>query len=122
MREFINIIEGSGMITLYHGTCRANAESLCDKGWAPGSGSPGANQGQSRYLYLTTGIEDAEWFANEKGCSTVLSVTVPLASLIVDPEDGVGDTVAAEINSPHGLPGKLALTRAVGPEAFRIER
>lgn len=120
MRQFMKIVESADTITVYHGTCADSAASLCANGWAPNSGVAGGNQGQARYLYLTTGIEDAEWFANEKGCTTVLAVTVPVASLIVDPEDGVGDTLEDEINNSHGLPGKVALTRPVGPEAFKV--
>lgn len=120
MRQFMQIVESSEAVTLYHGTCAGNAESLCANGWTPNSGTVGGNQGQTRYLYLTSGIEDAEWFANEKGCTTVLAVTVPMASLIVDPEDGIGDTVEDEINNSMGLPGKVALTRPVGPEAFKV--
>ena len=122
MRHFMQIVENARAVTLYHGTCAGNAEVLCQNGWQPGSGQQGGNMGQTRYLYLTSGIEDAEWFANEKGCTTVLAVTVPVDYLIVDPEDGVGDTVEDELNSPHGLPGKVALTRAVGPEAFKVVR
>ena len=120
MREYINIVESGDTITLYHGTCQSNAESLCTNGWEPNQVSAGANQGQARYLYLTSGIEDAAWFANEKGCSTVLSVTVSLRDLRVDPEDGVADTVEDELNNAHGLPGKVILVRRVGPEAFRV--
>jgi len=76
--------------------------------------------GQTRYLYLTTGREDAEWFANAKGCSTIVQVTVPIEYLRVDPEDGIGDTVEDELNSAHGLPGKVILTKSLGPEHFKI--
>lgn len=114
------VVESAETITVYHGTCAANAASLCENGWAPNSGAVGGNQGQARYLYLSTGVEDAEWFANEKGCTTVLAVTVPMAYLIVDPEDGIGDTLEDEINNHMGLPGKVALTRPVGPESFKV--
>lgn len=120
MREFMKLLENASMVTLYHGTCPDSAQSLCAYGWEPRTGPGGANQGQARYLYLTSGIEDAEWFANEKGCSTVLSVTVPISDLRVDPEDGVGDTVEDELNNTHGLPGKVVLVRPVGPEAFKV--
>lgn len=114
------VVESAETVTVYHGTCSGNAASLCANGWVPNSGAVGGNQGQARFLYLSTGVEDAEWFANEKGCTTVLAVTVPMAYLIVDPEDGIGDTLEDEINNPMGLPGKVALTRPVGPEAFKV--
>lgn len=113
-----SVTESQNSVTLYHGTCEANAANLLSQGWQPGSGSIGANMGQSRYLYLTTHIEDAEWFAREKGCSTVVSVEVPLDSLRVDPEDGIADTVEEELNNPLGLPGKVVLIRGIGKEAF----
>lgn len=120
MREFMKLVESADVITVYHGTCAPNAQNLCANGWAPNSGGVGGNGGQARYLYLTTGIEDAEWFANEKGCTTVLAVTVPMAFLIVDPEDGMSDTLEDEINNSMGLPGKVALTKPIGPEAFKV--
>lgn len=120
MRQFINIVESRNIVTLYHGTCLSNATHMIENGWEPNVVSSGANMGQPRYLYLTTHIEDAEWFANEKGCSTVISVDVPIEYLIVDPEDGVGDTVEDELNNPYGLPGKVVLSRALGREAFEM--
>ncbi len=118
--EFVEsrIIEDEHTITLYHGTCPANAKELRTNGWEPNSGVMGGNMGQKRYLYLTTDPEDAMWFANERGCDTVMKVTVPRNALIVDPEDGIADTVEDELNHASGLPGKVALTRAVGPDAF----
>ena len=120
MRQLIDMIAEASRptYTLYHGTC---SDVLCQTGWTPGSGPQGGNMGQTRYLYLSSGAEDALWFAEEKGCSTVLVVRdVPAEYLIVDPEDGIGDTVEDELNSPHGLPGKVALTRALGPEHFSV--
>lgn len=79
--------------------------------------------GQNRYLYLTTGYEDALRFANQKGSDTVVKVIdVPLSYLTVDPEDGSYDTVEQELNSPHGLPGKVALTNPLGPEHFKLSK
>jgi hypothetical protein len=120
MRHLIDLISEASQptYTLYHGTC---SDILTKTGWEPNSGQQGGNMGQTRYLYLTSGPEDAMWFAEEKGCSTVLVVRdVPADALIVDPEDGTYDTVEDELNSPHGLPGKVALTRALGPEHFSV--
>lgn len=118
----MNLVENARVVTLYHGTSAESAAALCQNGWQPNSGQQSGNMGQARYLYLTTGIEDAAWFANERGCDSIVAVTVPMDYLIVDPEDGVGDTVDEELNSPHGLPGKVALTRAVGANAFKAIR
>lgn len=108
------------LVTLYHGTCSENGQALCKSGWTPRTGGMGGNMGQTRYLYLSTEREDALWYAEEKGCSTVLSVTVPINHLRVDPEDGISDTVEEEMNLSSGLPGKLVLTQPVGPQAFKI--
>lgn len=108
------------VVTLFHGTCAENAKSLVKNGWQPNQVSAGGNAGQARYLYLSTGREDALWFAEEKGCDVVLEVTVPMDALAVDPEDGIGETVEDEMNNKHGLPGKLVLTHPLSAEHFRI--
>ena len=115
--------EGAEVIpVLYHGTCEDNAAHLIQHGWQPNSGMSGGNQGQTRYLYLSTGRDDALWFAQEKGCDTVVAVRdIPLDYLIVDPEDGSEDTVEAELNSPHGLPGKLALIKPLAGSHFQVD-
>jgi len=77
--------------------------------------------GQPRYLYLSTGYEDALWFSQQKGCGTVVEVhAVPLSHLMVDPEDGCGDSLAGELGLPFGLPGKVALTHALPATHFRL--
>jgi len=123
MRDFINIVSENTMIipVLYHGTCSHSAENLIKNGWTPRSWAQGANMGQSRYLYLSSDSDDALWFAEEKGCNTVVQVkNVPTDLLRVDPEDGIGSSVIDELNNPHGLPGKVVLISALGPEYFSI--
>jgi hypothetical protein len=79
----------------------------------------GANQGQSRYLYLSSGYEDALWFAQQKGCETVLAVRdVPWDALRVDPEDGGYDRLADELAGHHGLPGKVILVNPLPASHF----
>lgn len=108
-------------LTLYHGTTPEAARLLADNGWQPNMVPAGANQGQPRYLYLTTHYEDALWFAEQKGCDTVVRLDdVPIDILAVDPEDGIGDTVLEEVSSPHGLPGKLVLTRPLASSHFTV--
>lgn len=90
-------------------------------GWQPNAFSSGSQCGQSRYLYLTTHADDALWFANEKGSETVLELRdIPYSMLCVDPEDGTGDSVDEEVNSAHGLPGKVVLTKAIEGGAFEF--
>ena len=110
-------------LTLYHGTTPDAAQALIERGWQPNQWGQGGNMGQTRYLYLTTGIEDAEWFANEKGAGSVVEVRdVPLAYLMPDPEDATGETVKDELADARriGLPAKLALVKPLDPKHFRI--
>jgi hypothetical protein len=115
--------ESNDSVTLYHGTCPESAKILMTVGWSPRTSGQGANMGQSRYLYLTSDPEDALWFAKEKGCGTVLKVSgVPMASLRVDPEDGVADTVYDELHSSMGLPGKVVAFMPLSKEHFSIQQ
>lgn len=110
---------GEVVPVLYHGCGPENAERILAAGWAPHSGERGGNMGQTALLYLSTGREDALWFANEKGSDCVLEVrNVPMSHLIVDPEDGTADTLVEELNNRHGLPGKVALTRPLAAGHF----
>lgn len=106
---------------LYHGTSEESAKSILKNGWSPNKWPVGANQGQRRFLYLSTMYDDALWFAEQKGCSVVIGVIdVPLVYLRVDPEDGIGNNVVEELNNTHGLPGKVVLIHPLGPEHFII--
>jgi len=106
---------------LYHGTTPEAADVLLQRGWHPRSGTRGANQGQPRFLYLTTIFEDALWFAEQKGSETVIEVVdVPTAKLMVDPEDGTSDSLETELALPFGLPGKLVLTGPLSASHFRL--
>ncbi len=105
-------------IILYHGTCKDSALSLMMHGWYPNSGNAGANMGQSKYLYVTNEIDNAIWFAREKGCDTVLKITIPITSLRVDPEDGTADTVEEELNNNFGLPAYLVCYKSLKPDCF----
>ena len=113
---------------LYHGTCEENAIHLIKNGWEPRipksiRASQTANMGQARYLYLSTGYEDALWFAEQRGCNTVIELhNVPIDYLIVDPEDGVSDTVEDELKGFRGMPGKVALTKPLSANHFRLYR
>jgi hypothetical protein len=114
--------EATGTVTLYHGTDDVSGESLIENGWEPNAWSAGGNCGQTRCLYLTSEPENALWFAEEKGFSTVLAVELAVADLIVDPEDGIGESVAEEIEiaERNGLPYNLAAVRPIPAGAFRL--
>lgn len=107
-------------ITLYHGTTQESASALINEGWKPNSGSMGGNGGNPRLLYLTTEPENALWFAEQKGGASVLEVRVQLDDLVVDPEDGVGETVEEEfeIARRNGTPANFACRRALQAECF----
>lgn len=110
---------------LFHGTIPENAYRLLRDGWKPGIGPSGANMGQNRYLYLTTEVDDAAWFAEQKGSTTILAVrNVPAAFLLADPEDGTGNTPDEEIDIARrtGLPAKLVLIRPLGAQHFSLLR
>ncbi len=108
--------------TLYHGTCPENAQAILKNGWQPNQVSSGGNAGQPQYLYLTNFPENAQWFANEKGCNTILEVhNVPMSSLAVDPEDGTEDTVENELNfSEKAFPGTVVLTKSLDKSHFKV--
>ena len=120
MRDWISLLENAESYTLYHGTCPENAERLMRDGWNPGSEPIGGNMGQSRYLYLTNGRENALWYAEQKGCSTVLKVTVLASFLLVDPEDGTSDSVEEELNWDYDLPGKVVCFRPLPASQISI--
>ncbi|MCW3783598.1 hypothetical protein [Defluviimonas salinarum] len=105
------------MIPLYHGTTQASAEHFLRAGWAPLSGERG---GQPRHLHLTTDPEDALRHAGEKGERTVLRIMVEPSEIIVDPEGGVGASLAEELSLPQGIPGSFALTRPIGPHRLSL--
>jgi len=113
---------GTTAPTLYHGTCPENAEAIMKNGWEPNQVSSGGNAGQPQYLYLTNFPENAQWFANEKGCDTILEVrNIPMSYLEVDPEDGTEDTVERELNfSEKAFPGTVVLTKPLPADHFKV--
>jgi hypothetical protein len=111
-----------GIVVLFHGTTESAAVLLLAQGW--GGRSPvGANGGRPGFLYLTNVPENALWFAQEKGDDVVLEVRVSVSDLKVDPDDGMEQSVEAELamaEGPHRLPGNVVLTKPLGPEAFSL--
>ena len=107
-------------VTLYHGTTKASAERMIREGWWPHSHPSGGQCGNPAWLCLTNDPENALWYAQEKGCNTVVEVQVPKSFLRVDPHDGVEDTVDAELNNTLNLPGCVVCTKPLQPESFHI--
>jgi hypothetical protein len=112
-------------ITLYHGTCPENAKLLLKNGWLPNEGVIGGNYGNTKYLYCTTDIEDARWFANEKGCDTILKIKdVPKEDIIPDPEDASGYTKEEYwnmmLNDSMGMPYKWAIKNRINKNKISI--
>ncbi len=110
-------------ITLYHGTCEANAQELVTNGFTPRDGFTGGNMGQSNLLYTSSNVEDALWFAEEKGCSTVVKIeNVPLDYIKPDPEDEAGFTMKELLdrinNTP--FPAKFAIYMPLSAHHFTI--
>ena len=78
--------------------------------------------GQNKYLYVTNEIENARWFANENGCDTILKLeNVPIESVGVDPEDGIGKNVQDELerSDKTGLPAYLIITKKLDKKYFK---
>ena len=109
-------------LTLYHGTCKENADNLVENGWEP-SNRIGSNMGQGRYLYLSSEPEDALWFAQEKGCDTVVEVKdIPIEFLRPDPEDEAGFTMNDLLKriDETEFPAKFALRQELSSHYFKI--
>lgn len=104
----------NGRVTLYHGTSAENAESLLSRGFSPEGWRRGPNCGRRGHLYLTSDPENAAWYAERFDNGVVLAFEVAVEDLIVDPEDGVFDTVAEEIAGE--LPALLVTTAPVSAE------
>jgi len=109
-------------ITLFHGTTTDSARLLEQNGWVPHSFPLGNHCGNPGLLYLTTTIENAMWYAQEKGDDAVVAVEIEVSALIVDPEDGIGDTVQEEFekSSRSGMPANFATRRPIPAERFAI--
>lgn len=108
-------------LTLYHGTCEENANQLVNNGWSSSEGHAGGNVGRTEYLYLSSGKEDALWFAEEKGCSSIVTVSdIPISYLEPDPEDGGGYSLEELIHLMKTTiyPSKFILTKPLGKEHF----
>lgn len=112
-------------ITLYHGTCEDNAISLIKQGFKPLTQSMGSNMGNPNFLYLSSDPQDALWFAEEKGCDTIIMVNnIPLNYLRPDPEDEAGFTMNDLLDriDNHDLPSKFILTKELGSKHFTLHK
>jgi hypothetical protein len=110
-------------ITLYHGTCLYNGKNLINNGWKPIKKTYGANMGNPKFLYLTSEPEDALWFAEEKGCDTVIVVkNIPISFLRPDPEDEAGFTMVDLLDrmKHSSLPSKFILIKHLDSKHFEM--
>lgn len=109
-------------ITVFHGTCEENANLLVKNGWQPNNHIKGSQQGQTRFLYVTNMIENAKWYANEKGCDSIVKILVPLSSLMVDTEDGIGDSVEEELSLSklNKTPANMVIYKPIDSKFFEI--
>ncbi len=108
-------------LTLYHGTCPENANELINNGWKPSDGGMGANMGNPKHLYLSSEPEDALWFAQEKGCGTLVEIkNIPIEYLRPDPEDEAGYKMGELINriKTTQFPAKFILTQPLDSNHF----
>jgi len=110
-------------LTLYHGTCDENAKNLVENGWYPINTTFGGNMGNPKYLYLSSAPEDALWFAEEKGCNTIVQIVdIPIDYLRPDPEDEAGFTMKELLNriDTSKFPAKFILTIPLNNSHFKI--
>ncbi len=76
-----------------------------------------------RSKYLSSEPEDALWFAEEKGCDTVIEIiNIPIDFLRPDPEDEAGFTMKELLDriDTNGFPAKFILTRPLDNTHFKI--
>ena len=110
-------------LTLYHGTCEDNGKNLIEHGWKPTNNSYGGNMGNPNYLYLSSEPKDALWFAEEKGCNTVVEIiNIPIDYLRPDPEDEAGFTIKELLDriNTNGFPAKFILTKPLNNTHFKL--
>lgn len=115
-------IENDQQITLYHGTCKINSQQLLKNGWKPNSSSQGSNMGQTKYLYVTTEPEDAMWFANQKGCNSIIEITTTIDNIIPDPEDEAGYTKTELLNDKSGMARKFVIFKPISKSQIKLVR
>lgn len=120
--QFINE-NATRTFTLYHGTCSNNGVKLIEHGWEPKNVAYGSNMGNPNYLYLSSEPEDALWFAEEKGCNTVIQVSnIPIDYLRPDPEDEAGFTMIELLDRIDNTssPAKFILTKPLNKSHFTL--
>lgn len=123
-----HINELNETITLYHGTSIGNAEYIVKNGWFPRTSGSGGNMGQSKYLYITSEIGDARWFANENGDDTIMKISnINIMDLKFDPEDGDADLFDYKISNAidklkngYDMPIKFVLYKPTDKSHFSI--
>ncbi len=118
------LVENIDKLTLYHGTSSEYAQLLVTNGWQPNKICMGGNCGNPKYLYLTSDIEDARWYSNEKGDDTIIKViNIPIDYLRADPDDERGynmNDLLQRISKKSLMPSKFILTVSLTKEHFKI--
>lgn len=108
---------------LYHGTCQDSAENMVKNGWSPNSHGVGGNDGNPSFLYVTNEYDNAMWFAEEKGCNTVIELKeIPIDSMGVDPEDGIGSDVEEEVALRGNFPSYFIIKKKIPKDNIRISK
>lgn len=123
-----HINELNKTITLYHGTSIENAEYITKHGWTPRTSGSGGNSGQPKYLYVTSEIDDAKWFANENGSNIIIKISnINILDLKFDPEDGDADLFDYKISNAidklkngYNMPIKFILYKFTDKSHFSI--
>lgn len=116
-------IRKQNIIDVFHGTDESHANYLLSNGYTPkGIKTIGSNLGKSGLLYVSSGYDDARWFANEKGSDIVLKIEeVPVDSLSPDPEDESGFTMSELLDRVRNskMPAKFIITKPIDKNKFK---
>ena len=107
-------------MTVYHGTSKSSADNMVKVGWTPNKYGPTGNNGKSKYLYVSTMFDDALWFANEIGDSTVVKIKCYQNDLYPDPDDEGGFT-KEELLKRKELPAKFIIKIPIAPHNIKID-
>ena len=85
--------------------------------------SYGGNMGKPNYLYLTSDPQDALWFAQEKGCNTIVEVSnITINYLKPDPDDEAGFTMEELLDrmKTTKFPSKFILNKPLEKSYFKL--
>lgn len=115
----IEVVPGPGRVLMYHGTSVENVREMAEKGFSPEGWRAGPNGGRRGMLYLTDDPVNAQWFADRTGEGCVISLSVRACDLVVDPEDGMSNSVVEEMTNGSG-PSYLATMTPIPAHLIRV--